>query len=193
MSRFLLISLAICIFVAANAAVAESLWQDAKSTSLYADKRASKVGDILTVVIAESALSSQQASTNTKKESELSTGPGIGPLLERIPFFEYGGGDSMKAQGSTTRSSTLVARMTVTVVKVDPNGNLELEGTRFVQTNKEKAEIKLNGTIRPQDVQPDNTVNSACLANAKITYVGSGPIGSRQKEGLISKIFKILF
>ena len=193
MYRLIAVSLTLLIIAAAGAAVAESLWQDAKSTSLFADKRASKVGDILTVVIAESALSSQQASTNTKKESELSTGPGIGPLLERIPFFEYGGGDSMKAQGSTTRSSTLVARMTVTVVKVDPNGNLELEGTRFVQTNKEKAEIKLNGTIRPQDVQPDNTVNSACLANAKITYVGSGPIGSRQKEGLISKIFKILF
>lgn len=186
-------AISLIIIMLAGAAAAESLWQDAKTTSLYADKRASKVGDILTVVIEESALSSQQASTDTKKNSELSSGPGIGPLLQQIPMFQYGGGDSMKAQGSTTRSSTLVAKMTVVVTAVDANGNLELEGTRFVQTNKEKAEIKLNGTVRPQDVQPDNTVSSTCVANAKITYVGSGPIGSRQKEGIISKIFKILF
>ena len=172
---------------------AESLWVGATASSLYGDKRASKVGDIVTVVIVESALSTQQASTDTKKESELEAGPGVGPLLQNIPLFGYSGGDSMKASGSTTRSSKFVARMTALVTKVQPNGNLEIEGTRFVQTNKEKEEIKLSGVVRPQDISTDNTVLSTYVANAKITYVGSGPIGSRQKEGLISKIFKILF
>jgi flagellar L-ring protein precursor FlgH len=181
-----------------SAAYAESLYPSSDKSgppapSLYADKRAYKVGDIVTIIIEETAISSQQASTDTKKNSSLSTGPGIGPLLKEIPLFKYSGGDSMKASGTTTRSSTFLTRMSAVVTKVLDNGNLEIEGTRLVATNKEKEEVKLTGTIRKQDIAPDNTVLSECIANAQITHVGSGPIGSRQKEGIISKIFKILF
>lgn len=183
----------VVLTVVAGSVCAESLWTEADAKPMYSDKRAAKVGDIVTIIIVESAVSTQQASTDTKKESEIESGPGVGPLLEKIPFFEYSGGDSMKASGTTTRSSKFAAKMTVKVLSVDESGNLEIEGTRFVQTNKEKEEIKLNGTIRQQDIAPDNTVLSTYIANAKITHVGSGPIGSRQKEGIISKIFKILF
>lgn len=186
-----------CILLSATALSvgAESLWTDTKTPagSVYADKKATKVGDIVTIIIEESAVSSQQASTDTKKDSSLKTGPGIGPLLKKIPFLQYSGGDSMKASGSTTRSSAFTTRMSVVVTKVCENGNLEVEGTRFVETNKEREQVKLTGTIRKQDIQPDNTVLSAFVANAQITHMGSGPIGSRQKEGIISKIFKILF
>ena len=179
--------------VVCGSVYAESLWTETGTKAMFADKRASEVGDIVTIIIVESAVSTQQASTDAKKDSKISTGPGIGPLLEKIPVFDYSGGDSMKASGSTTRSSKFATKMTVKVTKVDENGNMEIEGVRFVQTNKEKEEIKLNGTIRRQDVAPDNTVLSTYIANAKITHVGSGPIGSRQKEGIIGKIFKILF
>lgn len=193
MYKLFAISITILVIaaLAVGAASAESLWKDSKSTC--ADKRAAKTGDIITVIIVESAVSSQQASTNTKKDSDISAGPGVGPLLEKIPLFSYSGGDSIKASGSTTRSSSLQAKMTATVKSVDEAGNLEIEGTRLVQTNKEKEEIKLTGKIRPQDISPDNTVLSTYIADAAITHVGSGPVGSRQREGLISKIFKILF
>ncbi|MHB9035451.1 MAG: flagellar basal body L-ring protein FlgH [Armatimonadota bacterium] len=190
MKSFIILAL---ILAAAVSVCAESLWQPEAAKSQYADKRAAKVGDIVTVIIVESASSSQTASTDTKKNSKIDTGPGAGPLLDRIPLFQYEGGDSMKASGSTTRSSKFTTTMTATVTKVTDNGNLEIQGSRFVQTNKEKEEVKLAGVIRPQDVTTDNTVLSTCIADAKITHVGSGPIGSRQKEGLIGKIFKILF
>ncbi|MEN6582625.1 MAG: flagellar basal body L-ring protein FlgH [Armatimonadota bacterium] len=172
---------------------AESLWKPQETKSQLADKKAAKVGDIVTVVIVESSTSSQKASTDTKKDSSVEAGPGVGPLLDRVPLFSYGGGDSMSASGSTSRSSNFTAKMTATITKVNENGTMELEGTRFVQTNKEKEEIKLSGTIRPQDIATDNSILSTYVADAKITHVGSGPIGSRQKEGLIGKIFKILF
>jgi len=185
----------IVLLTAAGSVGAESLWTDAKTPtgSMYADKKAIKVGDIVTIIIEESAVSSQQASTDAKKNSSLNTGPGIGPWLQNIPLFKYSGGDSIKASGSTTRSSAFTTRMSAVVTKVLENGNLEIEGTRFVETNKEKEQVKLTGTIRRQDIAPDNTVLSAFVANAQITHMGSGPIGSRQKEGIISKIFKILF
>lgn len=193
MLKFLVLTLIIAMLLPALPSMAESLWPAEQSKSIYADKKAFKVGDLVTVIIVESAVSSSSASTNAKKDSELEAGPGVGPLLEKIPLFKYSGGDEIKASGATTRSSKFVAKMTARVVGIDAAGNLEIEGTKSVQTNKENEEIKLTGIIRPQDIAPDNTVPSTCIANAKITHAGSGPVGSRQKEGLISKIFKILF
>lgn len=173
---------------------AESLWPaQGAITPVCSDKKAIQVGDIVTVVIVESTSSTQAASTTAKKSSSLSAGSGTGPLLEKIPLFGYSGNDSISGSGSTNRSSSLTTTMTAKVVRIEPNGNMYIEGSRFVQTNKEKSEVKLSGTIRPEDVSVDNTVQSTSIADAKITYVGSGPIGSRQKEGIINKIFKILF
>lgn len=192
--KFVVFSIAlILILLAVSAACAESLWQPEKARSMYADRRAHKVGDIVTIVIVESAVSSQQASTDAKKDSKIQAGPGVGPLVDSIPLFKYSGGDSIKASGASTRTSKFVAKMTATVTKVLDNGNLEIQGSRLVQTNKDKEEMKLTGTIRPSDIEPGNTILSTYIADAKITHVGSGPVGSRQKEGLVSKILRILF
>ncbi|MCL5105767.1 MAG: flagellar basal body L-ring protein FlgH [Armatimonadetes bacterium] len=195
MYKILLLTLTVMLLMSVSMMElrAESLWLSATSKSAYADKRASKVGDTVTVIIEESAVSTQQAATDTKKDTSLSNKPGVGPLLNKVPAFSYSGGDSVKAQGSTTRSMKFVSKMTATVTRVEPNGNLVIEGSRLVQTNKEKEEIKLKGTVRPQDIALDNTVLSTSIANAAITHAGSGPVGSRQKEGIISRIFKILF
>ncbi|MCE5323113.1 flagellar basal body L-ring protein FlgH [bacterium] len=191
MSRY--ITVLALILVLGASACAESLWQPESAKSQYADKRASKVGDIVTVLIVETATSSQSASTNAKKDSSLSTDGGTGTLLKNIPAISYSGGDSVKASGNTTRTSTFTTTMTATITKILDNGNFQIEGSRFVQTNAEKEEVKLSGVIRQQDITTDNTVSSTCIADAKITHVGSGAISSRQREGIISKIFKILF
>jgi flagellar L-ring protein precursor FlgH len=181
------------VFIIAGSVCAESLWQPEATKSQYADKRAAKVGDIVTVIIVETATSSLSASTDTSKDTSLSTDAGVGPILKNIPALSYGDSDSTSASGSTSRTSTFTTTMTATVTKIDQNGNLEIEGSRFVQTNTEKEEVKLKGTVRPEDVTVDNTVLSTCIADAKITHVGNGPIGSRQKEGIISRIFRIIF
>jgi len=173
-------------------ALSESLWTD-RSKSMVADRRANKVGDILTIIVAESAISSSQAKTDVSKKNDLSSDAGIGPLLRNLPAIGFSGSEGSSATGSTSRSNSFVTRMTVTVTKVLPNGNLEIQGTRDVQTNKEKQTITLTGTVRQDDVASDNTIMSTYIADAKIIHVGTGPIGSRMKEGLITKIFKILF
>lgn len=172
---------------------AESLWQPQSTVSPCADKRASKVGDIVTVIIVESATASSSASTDAKKDSKSQINAGEGPLLSNVPLIKWGGGDSMNASGGTSRTSKFVARLTATVKRVDESGNLEIEGARTVQTNKEKEEIQLTGTIRRSDIDADNSILSTYIANAAIRYVGNGPIGSRQKDGLLSKIFRIFF
>lgn len=181
------------LLVAAVSGHAESLWQPQAAGSPFADKRAAKVGDTVTVVIVESATATSTASTDAKKNSESNVNAGQGPLLKNFPGLKWGGGDSIKASGTTSRASKFTATVTATVTKVDQNGNLEVEAIRTVQTNKEKEEIHLTGTVRRSDISSDNTVISTYLANANIRYVGNGPIGSRQKEGLLSKLLGFLF
>jgi flagellar L-ring protein precursor FlgH len=145
------------------------------------------------VINVESATASSSASTDAKKDSKSQINAGEGPLLSNVPLIKWGGGDSMNASGGTSRTSKFVARLTATVKRVDAGGNLEIEGARTVQTNKEKEEIQLTGTIRRSDIDADNSILSTYIANAAIRYVGNGPIGSRQKDGLLSKIFRIFF
>lgn len=188
-----IIALCIAIAITLQAPLAaESLWTE-KSKSLVADRKAKIVGDILTIIVAESATSSNQAKTDVSKKTSLANQPGIGPLLDKIPAFGYSGSEGNSASGSTSRSSAFVTKITVQVTKVLPNGNLEIQGTRDIQTNKEQQRVTLTGTIRQDDIEADNTILSTYVADAKIVHVGSGPIGSRMKEGLITKIFKILF
>lgn len=191
MKSILPISIAVAILLSVPVA-GESLWTD-KSKSLVSDRHANRVGDILTIIVAESATSSNKASTDVSKKNDLATKPGIGPLLQSIPAFGFSGSEGSSATGSTSRTSNFITKMTVSVTKVLPNGNLEIEGTRDVQTNKEKQRITLTGTVRQDDIASDNTILSTYVADAKIVHIGSGPIGSRMKEGIISKIFKILF
>jgi len=180
------------ILLAASSATADSLWTSA-SNGLFADVKARQVGDTVTILIVESSISTQKASTGFDKKLEHSNDAGLGFLLKNLPEFGISSSQKGSASGATSRTSTFVAKITATVVKVLPNGNLVLEGVRSISTNSEKQDIKLTGTVRPQDITPDNTVLSTYLADAEVKSTGRGPIGDRQKEGIISRLIKFLF
>lgn len=190
---FILTFIGLIIVVAVGSASAELLCNAQSPKSTYADKRATQVGDTLTVIVVESSSSSQQASSDASKDSSTNITQGLGPLVKNVPSIKVGGGDSIKSSGATSRTMTLTTRMTVKVVSVDTNGNLQIEGSRSVKTNQETEEVKITGTIRPQDIASDNTILSTSIADAKISQQGRGPIGSRFHEGIITKILKILF
>ncbi|GBC97446.1 Flagellar L-ring protein [bacterium HR16] len=171
---------------------ADSLWKDG-NRSLYADRKAVKEGDVLTVLIYESTTASSRADTKTSKSDSASTKPGVGPLLSMLPEWSLSGKTNSQASGSTTRSGTLVGKISVVVKEVLPNGNLKVEGTRTVGVNGEKEKIVLTGIVRPEDVSAENTVPSTAIAQAEIHYEGKGPVGNKQREGLLTKLLKWLF
>ena len=174
------------------ARAADSLWSS-QSVSLFSDNKARKTGDILTILIEEQTRASAQASTKADKSEDSTFGPGFGPILSKIKQFGLSGATNLSASGQTARSGALTGRITVTVKGVDPAGNLVLEGVREINLNAEKQRIVLRGLVRPADVQPDNTVLSALVADAAITFEGKGVIGDKQRPGLITRIFKFLF
>jgi flagellar L-ring protein precursor FlgH len=166
---------------------------NAASVSLFADNKARHVGDTLTIIINENASTNSVANTKTSKNENLNYGPGFGPLLHNIPTFGLSGTIGSTASGSTNRTDTLTASIAVTVMQVLPNGNLAIEGKRKVGMNAEIQEITLTGVVRPQDIAFDNTIQSPLVADAQIKYGGRGPVGDKQHDGLIARIFKFLF
>lgn len=177
----------------ASSVQGESLWQGGRGSSLFTDFRARQVGDIVTVLVMETATSTQSASTDVKRSSGFDVGNATGKIISNIPRLTYAGTSNSQGQGQTNRTSNLVTRITATVTDVLPNGNLVIQGERTIQTNEEKQKIHISGVIRPMDVSSDNTVSSMNIADATIELVGDGPIGARQKEGIITRIIRFLF
>ena len=164
--------------------------------SPYANRKASRVGDVVTVLIVESATGQNRTALRTTKESqvEMDGGPWSG-ALDFLPLF---GGkmdvtDDLNGQGSQTLKGDLQAKITAQVVEVLPGGNLVLEGTRRIELNGDEDEITLRGIVRPEDITAANTVLSTFLADAQIAYKGEGAVRHTGHRGIFLRILSWFF
>jgi len=171
---------------------AGSLWSE-ESTSLFVDRRTYEPGDLLTLIIVQEAEATQKASTTSSKEASIGIGPGAGVLGGVIPQIKASGGDELTGGGTTTRGGSVRAKMTVKVMEVLPRGNLVVEGRQQIEVNSELQEIVVRGLVRPADINLDNTVYSTDLAEASISYKGTGILGAKQKPGILTRILNWLF
>jgi flagellar L-ring protein precursor FlgH len=166
---------------------------DVKLGSPFADRIARHEGDIVTVVIQENSNSTYSASTTTTKTDSNSVTNGI-PLLQGLfSLASTGANSNVAGTGQTTNAGVLTAQMTVIVKKVLPNGNLVIEGTRSIKTNKDTQTFKLTGTIRQDDIRSDNSILSASISDAHIEVDGKGQIADRQRRGILTRMLDWLF
>ncbi len=177
---------------------AQSLWSNGdggRGTNYYADNKARDVGDILTIIISESATTSATRNSSNSKSANVSMQAGVGvfDFLNSLFPASAGGSDSFKADGSTSSSNRASGRVSVTVVEVEPNGNMIIEGTQSIWQNKNEHKITLRGVVRRDDVTYANTVSSAQVADATIRFDGKGPLNAKQRQGILTQIFNILF
>jgi len=186
-----------------------SLWPgDTSKNLLFEDNKARKVGDIVTVTVNESATSSQSATTNTSRDSStaVTTGPvlglpsnlGIQDFLKMGTAFDPNIGTSTtqldhQGAGTTTRNGTLTTTISAVIIDVLPSGNMVIEGKRSVTVNNEEQFMVLRGTIRPEDVNFDNTINSTLIANASITYSGYGDVSDPQRVGWMARVISYIW
>ena len=185
---------------------------DEKSSGFFAsDRRAKNIGDILTVTLNES-LSASKSTTNTTSKADtfgvtlppiFSNGAatksvanqfdnklGIGNGGVDSTDFAAGANQSFSGAGTAAQSNTLSGSMTVTVVRVYPNGNLEIKGQKKLVLNDGSEYLRLSGIVRPEDISASNTISSSNVADAKITYTNSGVYAVSTKPGWLSKIFR---
>lgn len=165
-----------------------SLYQ-VRSISLFEDPKPFRIGDILTIMLAESTSASKSAATSTSKDENISLGSptimGRAPTRNGNEIFdiEMNPSREFEGEGDSTQSNSLSGEITVTVVDIFPNGNLVVQGEKWFTLNQGKEYIRIAGVVRPQDVQPDNTVASAKLADAQIAYSGEGFIADSNNQG----------
>ena len=166
------------------------------------DRRANKVGDIITITLEESMTAANSGSeTLSKTDSYIFDLPGalfgpsslIGKLLfpDGVKEDNLTGGTTQSFTGSGTaaQANTLAGTLSVTVVRVYPNGNLEVKGERKLSYNSGTEYIRVAGVIRPEDISSSNTVSSTKVADAQISYTGTGDMNDSVTRGWLGRYF----
>ncbi|MBU0567191.1 flagellar basal body L-ring protein FlgH [bacterium] len=188
MKKFLI--LAVVLGLTESNILAESLWRE--NANLFTNQKACQVGDVVTIVISESSQATHSAVTSRKKDVGISGGPETGKgatnVLDFLPFLSASGNSKFKGSGQTARSGQLLATVTAQVMRVYPNGNLGIEGKKVIRVNTEEEEIVISGIVRPSDIEANNTVLSASIADADIKYRGKLTFSDEEKPGFIAKL-----
>jgi flagellar L-ring protein FlgH len=179
-----------------------SLWRAERADNYpFVDVRAHFPGDLLTVVVSETAKGNSNGTTDASGASSIAASVqeffGIPAAMVKFLPGDFNPEQivqaetkrSSKGDAETTRQGSLAASITVRVVDVEPNGNLRVQGDKEVSVNGEHEHIVLLGIVRPEDIAPDNSVSSTRLADARIQYYGRGTVGDKQNVPLVHRAF----
>jgi flagellar L-ring protein precursor FlgH len=166
-----------------------SLWRNG-SRAFFRDQRAQRVGDILTIKVKITDQAQLQNTTTRSRANSENFGAanmfGLeGPLRARgvdpANMLTLNGTTGNEGRGNIARSEQLATNVAAVVMQILPNGNLVLEGKQEVRVNFEVRELIVAGIVRPEDIESDNTIDSAKIAQARIGYGGRGQITDVQQ------------
>jgi flagellar L-ring protein precursor FlgH len=174
-----------------------SLWGGGTSDGFFADQRAERVGDLLTIVIDIDDNASLRNETSRQREGSTNVGTpsifGFGDQLTTL--FTDGGGDGgddvialsagqdISGSGEIDRNERINLRVAALVVQELPNGNLVVAGRQEVKVNQELRDLRVSGIIRPADIQRDNSIPYDKIAEARISYGGEGQLSRQTQVG----------
>ncbi len=154
--------------------------QGNRYADLARDPRALDVGDLITVIVSDTASAVSSGVSNSQRKSNASTGiTGLGGLTDArfANLLNMNGTNQLQSTGETSRTTTLSTTITARVIQVTPSGNLVIEGVKNIGINSEKQHVDLKGIVRPTDLTSANTVNSTQVANLSIQIDGKGVVG----------------
>jgi flagellar L-ring protein precursor FlgH len=176
-----------------------AIYQSGQQIELFADLKARRVGDVLTIRLTETTSASKSAVTKTAKTTAVNnTGPTIfGRTITAsgVPIYTtaLSGADSFDGEGSSTQANSLAGSLTVTVMEVQPNGNLVVQGDKTLKLNQGDEFVHVSGVVRRADIATDNTVTSDKVADAHISYSGKGVINASNSMGWLARFFNSVF
>jgi flagellar L-ring protein precursor FlgH len=176
-----------------------AIYQAGQEVELFADLKARRVGDVLTIRLTESTAASKSAVTKTTKTTGVNnTGvtlfgrsPTVGGV--GIGTSTLNGADTFDGEGSATQGNTFTGSLTVTVMAVQQNGNLVVQGDKTLKLNQGDEFVHVSGVVRRADIATDNSVTSDRVADAHISYSGKGVIASSNKMGWLARFFNSPF
>ena len=170
-----------------------SIYQAGFEQNLYSDRKAFRIGDIITITLNEKTQASKNANSAIGKNSNTSIGLTSlfgGGLTTNNPL---GGGDLSLDAGYSgsraTKGNSLTGSITVTVADVLPNGIIAVRGEKWMTLNTGDELVRIAGLVRADDISTDNTVSSTRVADARITYSGTGSFADASQPGWFDRFF----
>jgi flagellar L-ring protein precursor FlgH len=183
-----------------------AIYQPGFETNLYDDRKAYRVGDIITITLSERTQASKKAGSSMSKDSSAKLGltslfgggvsidnpsTSLNPLKAEDLSLDvgYSGTRDTDGESEADQSNSLTGSITVTVAEVLPNGILAVRGEKWMTLNTGDELVRIAGLVRADDIATDNTVSSTRIANARITYSGTGAFADASQPGWFDRFF----
>jgi len=183
-----------------------AIWQDGFANTLFSDRKAFRVGDLITVNLSEHTQASKRAGSQIQKDSNAKIGlsslfgaklaihnPGDKGNPLQAPSLnldsEFAATRASKGNAQAGQSNSLFGSITVSVVDVLPGGILLVRGEKWLTLNTGDELVRISGRIRADDIATDNSVLSTRIADAKITYSGTGSFADASRPGWLQRFF----
>lgn len=174
-----------------------AIYQAGHDIALFENAVARRVGDTLTVRLNERTNASKSSSTSTSKSTSVDM---PGPTIAGRPVTVNGteilnmrvdNSSDFEGEGDSSQSNRLEGDITVTVAQRLPNGNLLVRGQKWITINQGREYVRIQGIVRPIDINPDNSISSLKVADAQIAYGGKGAVNDAATPGLLARFFNV--
>jgi flagellar L-ring protein precursor FlgH len=158
---------------------------------LFEDIRARNVGDILTINLVENTSAAQKNGSSASHTG--SANSSISGLNNGLPLIGASSGNKFANSVANSGSNLLTGTISVTVIEVLPNGNLQVAGEKQVAINQVKEYVRLSGVVDPRTIGAGNTVQSTQVADARIEYKGADSnVDTASVLSMLSRFFQSL-
>jgi flagellar L-ring protein precursor FlgH len=172
-----------------------SLFNQDKYTGLFSHKRQYNIGDMVQVLLEEEISANKQQSLSKDNDTQLNLDPRLTAGFINIDAnnlsIDHSQSSSFNSSSDSKQSNSLEGSLNVFVNEILANGNLVVSGEKWIKLNIGSEYIRVNGELRVQDIDSDNTISSTKLGNPLIEYSGSGSPQDNQEESVIAKILSI--
>jgi len=175
-----------------------SLYHEEYGLALFGNGNSHKLGDIITILLDERTVASKSNSVSIEKENTIDSSNGS--ILGNTPGFkglnlltDVDQEREFTGEADADQSNRLQGNISVTVTDIMPNGNLVVRGEKWLTLSRGDEYIRISGMVRAGDISLQNTVSSTKLANARITYSGTGELADAQKMGWLSRFFNSVY
>lgn len=183
-------ALALCLFVFYDSTEGQE-----GPVSLYADRKARNVGDVVTVLISETANASRHSQVQRTDDNSVNAQGNIqGNLLQFLPIFGLKSNlmtDSDSREG-TAQKDLLTGKISAVITEVTDNGTFRITGSKVINVNGERNLLTIKGTVRPRDIRSDNTVFSYHIADTRIYYSKAGIQGKLVQRGTLPRLANLI-
>lgn len=163
--------------------------------SWTSDRRDFAVGDIITIVVDENtAASANKANTATDRKSrdmefDATLPP---PAPGKSAGVSSSNNGESRQNGQATRGNRFVGEISVKVIAIGKDGNLQVKGSKTVDVDKAKQTMTLTGWLRPQDVSTTDYAASSRIADAQLVYQDQGNLG-KTRSGILTRVLGVVW